>query len=79
MLLGHFLLFDWAWSKLSKTTTIWLLLDPYAGKKRLGSLNSKDKISLVKINVMDIVWMLCDIYVWRLKFNIRSYGFVKLL
>ena len=43
-----------------------------------GSLNSQDMISQVNIYVMDMVWLLCDVYVWRSKFNRRSYGFLKL-
>ena len=29
----------------------------------LGSLNNQDMISQVNIYVMDIVWILCDVYV----------------
>ena len=43
-----------------------------------GSLNSQDMISQVNIYVMDMVWLLCDVYVWRSKFNRWSYGFLKL-
>ena len=35
-----------------------------------GSLNSQDMISQVNIYVMDIVWILCDVYVWRSKFMV---------
>ena len=31
-------------------------------------------ISQVNIYVMDTAWILCDVYVWRSKFNRRSYG-----
>ena len=52
-----------------------------------GSLNSQDMIRILKQSghdfsdkhVMDIVWTLCDVYVWRLKFNRGSYDFVKVL
>ena len=44
-----------------------------------GSLNSQDMISQLNIYVMDIVWISCDVYVCRSKFNRGSYGFVKLL
>ena len=44
----------------------------------LGSLNPQDMISEVNIYVMDTVWILCDPYVWRSKFNGGAYGFVKL-
>ena len=33
-------------------------------------LNSQDMISQVNIYVMDIVWILCDVYVWRSKFMV---------
>ena len=35
-----------------------------------GSLNSQDMISQVNIYLMDIVWILCDVYVWRSKFMV---------
>ena len=44
----------------------------------IGSFSSQVMISQVNIYVMDIVWILCDVYVWRSKFSRRSYGFVKL-
>ena len=53
-----------------------------------GSLNSQDMIriisnqdliSQVNIYVMDVAWILCDVYVWNSKFNKGSHGFVKLL
>ena len=31
-------------------------------------------ISQVNIYAMDIVWILCDLYVWRSKFNRGRYG-----
>ena len=33
----------------------------------------------VRQKFMDIIWILCDVYVWRSKFSRGSYGFVKLL
>ena len=56
--LGHFLLFDGAWPKLSQATVT------------IGPLNSQDMISKVNIYVMDIVWILCNVYVF--KFNIKN-------
>ena len=47
--LVYFVLFDWAWSKLIT----------------VGSLNSQDMISQVNIYVMGIIWILCDVYMWR--------------
>ena len=35
-----------------------------------GSLNSQDMISQVNIYMMDIVWILCVVYVWRSKFMV---------
>ena len=40
-------------------------------------LNGQDMISQVNIYVMGIVWILCNPYVWRSKFNRGSYSFVK--
>ena len=51
--LVYFVLFDWAWSKLSQ------------GFVTVGSLNSQDMISQVNIYVMGIIWILCDVYMWR--------------
>ena len=56
--LGHFLLFDGEWPKLSQATVT------------IGPLNSQDMISKVNIYVMDIVWILCNVYVF--KFNIKN-------
>ena len=36
----------------------------------LGFLNSQDLISQVNMYVVDIVWILCNGYVWRLKFRV---------
>ena len=88
--LGLFLLFDWAWSKLSQVTvTIGSLnsQDIISFMNTTGSLNSPDMIRIRKQSrhdfsckhVMDIVWILCDVYLWRSKFNRGSYCFVKLL
>ena len=63
--LGHFLLFDWAWSKLSQATFTF------------GSLNSQGMISQVNVYMMNIVWTFSDVYVWKSIFNRGSYGFVK--
>ena len=49
-----------------------------------GSLNSQDMIrilsedmiSQLNIYVMDVVWILCDVYVWRSKFMV-FYSFFK--
>ena len=46
--------FDWVWSNWARPVLI-------------GSLNSEDMISQVNIYVVDIVWILCDFYVWRSK------------
>ena len=35
-----------------------------------GSLNIQDMISQVNIYVMDIAWILCDVYVWKSKFMV---------
>ena len=78
--LGHFLLFYWAWLKLSQATvTIGSLnrQDMIYFMITTGSLNSQDMISQVNIYVIDIVWILCDVYVWSSKFNRGSYGFLK--
>ena len=40
-------------------------------------LNSQDMIFQVNIYVMDIVWILWDVYVWSSKFNSGPYGFCK--
>ena len=74
--LDYFLLFDWEWSNWA-----WPLL--------IGSLNSQDSqdmilkredtISQINIYVMDIVWMLCDAYVWRSKFMVLQSFFENLL
>ena len=77
--LDHFLLSDWAWSKLNQTTAT------------IGSLNSQDMISFLittgvvngqdmtriqdmishdfNIYVLGIIWILCDFYWWRSKYN----------
>ena len=77
--LGHFLLSDWVWSKLSQATV------------SIGSLNSQDMISFMittgavngqdmtriqdmishdfNIYVLGIIWILCDFYLWRSKYN----------
>ena len=81
-LLYHFLLSDWAWLRLNQATvTIGSLnsQDIISFMITIGSLNSQDMISQVNIDVIDIVWILCDVYVWRSEFNRGSYGFVKLL
>ena len=67
IVLGHFLLFHWAWLRLSQATVT------------IGSLNSQDMISQLNIYVMDIVWISGDVYMCRSKFNRGSYGLVKLL
>ena len=36
----------------------------------IGFLNSQDMISQVNIYVMDIVWILCDVYMWRSQFMV---------
>ena len=36
-----------------------------SSQDRLGFLNSEDMISQVNIYVMDIMWILYDVYVWR--------------
>ena len=57
--LGHFLLFDWASLKLSQATVT------------IGSLNSQDMIFQLKVYVLDVVWILCDVYVWRVNIQKR--------
>ena len=91
ILLDHFLLFVWAWLKLRQATVTigslnsqdiisFMITTGYSNSLTLlGSLNSQDMISQVNIYVMDFVWILCDVYVWRSEFNRVSYGFVKLL
>ena len=88
--LDHFLLFDWAWSKLSQVTltigflnsqdmiSFMITSGSLNRKTWLGYLSSQDMIFQVNVYVMDIVWILCDVYMWRSKFNRGSYGFVKL-
>ena len=39
-------------------------------RKLLGLLSSEDMVSQVNIYVMNIVWMLCDVYVERSKFMV---------
>ena len=73
ILLDHFLLFVWAWLKLRQATvTIGSLnsQDIISFMITTGSSNSQDMISQVNIYVMDIVWILCDVYVWRSKFMV---------
>ena len=56
--LGHFLLFDWAWPKLSQADVIIGSLnsqDMISFMITTGSLNSQDMISQVNIYMMDIV------------------------
>ena len=66
--LGHFLMFNWTWSKLIQATVT------------IGSLNSQDMISQVNVYLMDILWIFCDVYVWgRSVFNRGLNGFVKKL
>ena len=36
----------------------------------MKELNSEDVISQVNIYVMDILWILCNVYVWRSKFMV---------
>ena len=79
--LGHVLLCDWAWSKLSQANvTIGSLKnsqDMISFMINTGSLNSQDMIRTLKQlthysgkhYVMDVVWILYDVYVWRSKFN----------
>ena len=64
--------------KLSGHDLLWLLLDPWTVRTWLGSLKTQDMISQVNIYVMGIVWILCDVYLWRSWLNRGSYGFVKL-
>ena len=64
--------------KLSQATVNWILKqsqhdffhDYYWILKQsgLGFLNSEDMISLVNFYAMDIVWVLCDVYVWMSTF-----------
>ena len=66
---GHFLMFDWVWSKLSHATVT------------NGSLKSQDMIKILKQPGRDLsgkrlcgrycTQILCDVYVWRSIFNIR--------
>ena len=39
----------------------------------------QDVISQVNVYVMDILWILCDVYVYRSRFNRGLNGFVKKL
>ena len=58
----------------------WAILGPkMAYSYNSGSALRQGMIFQVNIYVMDIVWMLCDVYEWRSKFNRGSYGFVMLL
>ena len=45
----------------------------------IGRLYSQDMTSQVNIHVMDIVWILCFVYVWRSILDRGLYGFVKKL
>ena len=71
--LDHFLLFDWAWSSWARPLLI-------------GSLNSQDMTRIliqwrydkVNIYVVDIVWILCDVYAWRSKFMVLLSFFMNL-
>ena len=79
-ILGHFLLVDWAWLKLSHVTVTTGSLnseDMISFIITTGSLNSQDMISQVNVYVMDIVLILCDVYLWRSIFKRGSYGFMK--
>ena len=80
--LGHFILFDWAWSKLIQATVTIGSLNSQGMISFMittGSLNSQDMISQVNVYVMDILWILSDVYVWRSIFNRGLNGFVKKL
>ena len=67
-ILRPFLLFDWMWSKLIQAAVTF------------ESLNSQDMISQVNVDVMDILWIFCDVYVLgRSVFNRGLNGFVKKL
>ena len=41
------------------------------------SLSSQDMIHQVNVYVMEIVWILCDVYVWWSKFQQRVIWFCK--
>ena len=72
---GHFSLFNWAWSKLSlATVTIGSLnfQDMISFMITTGSLNNQDMISPINNYVMDIIYMLCEVYLSRSKFNKES-------
>ena len=78
--LYHFLLFDWAWLRLSQATVAIRSLnsqDMTSFMITTGSLNSQDMISQVEIYVVDIVWILCDVYMWGVKIQQRVIWFCK--
>ena len=58
--------------KLSQATVNWILKQSGHDFFMIttGSLNSQYMISQVNIYVIDIVWILCDVYVWRSKFMV---------
>ena len=78
--LGHFFLLDWAWSNwaiplligsLSSQDIIsFMITTGSLVRTWLGFLNSENMISQVNIYVVDIVWILCDVYVCRSKFMV---------
>ena len=77
---SFFLLFDWARLKLSQVTVIIGSLNSQemitfmitAGALNIQDMirflkQSRHMISRVSIYVMDMVWVLCVVYVWRSK------------
>ena len=73
--LDYFLLFDWEWSNWARP----LLIGFLNSQDMIRILKREDTISQINIYVMDIVWMLCDAYVWRSKFMVLQSFFENLL
>ena len=93
ILITHFfLLFDWARLKLSQVTVIIGSLNSQemitfmitAGALNIQDMirflkQSRHMISRVSIYVMDMVWVLCVVYVWRSKLMVLQSFFKNLL
>ena len=87
--LSHFLLFDWDGQHRASPLLIRFLnsQDMISFIITTGPLNSQDIIRILKQSrhgfsgkhVMDIVWILCDAYVWRSKFMVLQSFFNNLL
>ena len=65
--------------KLSRHISFMIITGYLNSQDMIRILKQSDTISLVNIYVVDIVWILCDVYMWRPKFNRGWYDFVRLL